>query len=134
MVKTCWSMGGALPEDVLQAFERKVGRKVNEAYGLTEASPLTHANPILGRRKAGSIGIPLPGTDARIVDAADGEKEMPVGEVGELIIRGPQVMKGYWNRPEDSFRALRQGWLHTGDMARMDEDGYFYIVEKGRKK
>jgi len=134
MVKTCWSMGGPLPEDVLQAFERKVGRKVNEAYGLTEASPLTHANPILGRRKAGSIGIPLPGTDAKIVDAADGEKEMPVGEVGELIIRGPQVMKGYWNRPEDSSRALRQGWLHTGDMARMDEDGYFYIIEKVGKK
>jgi long-chain acyl-CoA synthetase len=133
-VKTCWSMGGPLEEDVLQAFERKVGRKVSEAYGLTEASPLTHANPILGRRKAGSIGIPLPDTDAKIVDTADGEREIPVGEVGELVIQGPQVMKGYWNRPEDSSRALRGGWLHTGDMARMDEDGYFYIVGKLGKK
>ncbi len=134
LVKTCWSMGGPLPEDVLQAFERKVGRKVSEAYGLTEASPLTHANPVLGRRKVGSIGIPLPGTDAKVVDATDDEREMPVGEVGELLIRGPQVMKGYWNKPADSSRALRQGWLHTGDLARMDEDGYFYIVEKAGKK
>ncbi len=133
-VKTCWSLGGPLPEDVLQSFERKVGRKVSEAYGLTEASPLTHANPILGRRKVGSIGIPLPDTDAQIVDAAGGEREMPVGEVGELVIQGPQVMKGYWNRPEESSRTLRRGWLHTGDMARMDEDGYFYIVEKMGKK
>ena len=132
--KTFWSMGGPLPEEVLQALERKVGRKVSEAYGLTEASPLTHANPILGRRKVGSIGIPLPDTEAKIVDVADDEREMPVGEVGELTIRGPQVMKGYWNKPEESSRALRRGWLHTGDMARMDEDGYFYIVDKIGKK
>ena len=132
--KTFWSMGGPLPEEVLQALERKVGRKVSEAYGLTEASPLTHANPILGRRKVGSIGIPLPDTEAKIVDVADDEREMPVGEVGELTIRGPQVMKGYWNKPEESSRALRRGWLHTGDMARMDEDGYFYIVDKIGKR
>jgi long-chain acyl-CoA synthetase len=133
-VKICWSIGEPLPEEVLQTFERKVGRKVNEAYGLTEASPLTHANPILGRRKIGSIGIPLPDTDAKIVDVANGAREMPVGEAGELIVKGPQVMKGYWNRPEESSRALRQGWLHTGDMARMDEDGYFYITGKITKK
>ncbi len=133
-VKICWSIGEPLPEEVLQTFERKVGRKVNEAYGLTEASPLTHANPILGKRKIGSIGIPLPDTDAKIVDVANGEREMPVGEAGELIVKGPQVMKGYWNRPEESSRALRQGWLHTGDMARMDEDGYFYITGKITKK
>ena len=132
--KAFWSMGGPLPEEVLQALERKVGRKVSEAYGLTEASPLTHANPILGRRKVGSIGIPLPDTEAKIVDVADDEREMPVGEVGELIIQGPQVMKGYWNKPEESSRALRRGWLHTGDMARVDEDGYFYIVDKIGKK
>ena len=133
-VKICWSIGEPLPEEVLQTFERKVGRKVNEAYGLTEASPLTHANPILGKRKIGSIGIPLPDTDAKIVDVANGAREMPVGEAGELIVKGPQVMKGYWNRPEESSRALRQGWLHTGDMARMDEDGYFYITGKITKK
>jgi long-chain acyl-CoA synthetase len=133
-VKICWSIGEPLPEEVLQTFERKVGRKVSEAYGLTEASPLTHANPILGKRKIGSIGIPLPDTDAKIVDFANGEREMPVGEAGELIVKGPQVMKGYWNRPEESSRALRQGWLHTGDMARMDEDGYFYITGKITKK
>jgi len=133
-VKICWSIGEPLPEEVLQTFERKVGRKVSEAYGLTEASPLTHANPILGKRKIGSIGIPLPDTDAKIVDLANGAREMPVGKTGELIVKGPQVMKGYWNRPEESSRALRQGWLHTGDMARMDEDGYFYITGKITKK
>jgi len=133
-VKICWSIGEPLPEEVLQSFERKVGRKINEAYGLTEASPLTHANPILGKRKIGSIGIPLPDTDAKIIDVVDGAREMPVGEVGELIVKGPQVMKGYWNRPQESSRALSQGWLHTGDMARMDEDGYFYITGKIIKK
>ncbi|MDH4264832.1 MAG: AMP-binding protein [Deltaproteobacteria bacterium] len=133
-VKICWSIGEPLPEEVLQSFERKVGRKINEAYGLTEASPLTHANPILGKRKIGSIGIPLPDTDAKIIDVADGAREMPMGEVGELIVKGPQVMKGYWKRPQESSRALSQGWLHTGDMARMDEDGYFYITGKLKKK
>ena len=133
-VRICWSLGAPLPEEVLQSFERKVGRKISEAYGLAEASPLTHANPILGKRKIGSIGIPLPDTDAKIIDVADGEKEIPVGEAGELLVKGPQVMKGYWNRPEESSRALRRGWLHTGDRARMDEDGYFYVTGKLEKK
>jgi long-chain acyl-CoA synthetase len=133
-VKSCWSLGKPLPAEVLQTFERKVGRKVSEAYGLTEASPLTHANPLLGKRKIGSIGIPLTDTDAKIVDVADDEREMPIGEAGELLVKGPQVMKGYWKRPEESSRALRQGWLHTGDIARMDEDGYFYISGKLEKK
>jgi long-chain acyl-CoA synthetase len=133
-VKSCWSLGKPLPAEVLQTFERKVGRKVSEAYGLTEASPLTHANPLLGKRKIGSIGIPLTDTDAKIVDVADDEREMPIGEAGELLVKGPQVMKGYWKRPEESSRALRQGWLHTGDIARVDEDGYFYISGKLEKK
>jgi len=133
-IKVCWSIGKPLPEDALQNLERQVGRRVNESYGLTEASSLTHANPLYGKRKAGSIGIPLPDTDARIVDPVAGEKEMPVGEPGELIIKGPQVMKGYWNMPEETARTLRHGWLHTGDLARMDEDGYFFIVGKLPKK
>ena len=132
-IQNWWSMGAALTEEVLQKFERKTGKRVCEGYGLTEASPLTHANPLNGKQKAGSVGIPLPDTDARIVDPASGEKEMPVGEVGELIVKGPQVMKGYWNKPEETAKVLRQGWLYTGDMARMDEDGYFYITGKIRK-
>ena len=129
-IKTCWSVGKPLGEEDLQNFERKVGRKVSEAYGLTEASALTHANPLYGKRKAGSIGLPLPDTDAKIVDPMNGAKELPAGGVGELIIRGPQVMKGYWNLPGETSRALREGWLHTGDLARMDEDGFFYITGK----
>ena len=129
-IKTCWSVGQPLGEEDLQNFERKVGRKVTEAYGLTEASALTHANPLYGKRKAGSVGLPLPDTDAKIVDVASGEKEMPPGETGELVVKGPQVMKGYWNKPEETQRALRGGWLHTGDLARMDEEGFFYITGK----
>ncbi len=127
---TCYSMGPPLSEEVLQSFEKKTGTKVIEGYGLTEASPLTHANPYGGIRKPGSIGIPLPDTDARIVDPAGEEKEMPPGETGELIIRGPQVMKGYWNRVGETEKTLRGGWLHTGDLARMDEDGFFYVTGK----
>ena len=129
-LKTCWSVGKPLGEEDLQNFERKVGRKVSESYGLTEASGLTHANPLYGKRKAGSVGLPLPDTDAKIVDGGGGEKEIPPGETGELVIRGPQVMKEYWNRPEETQRALRGGWLHTGDLARMDEEGFFYITGK----
>jgi long-chain acyl-CoA synthetase len=134
VVKIYGSVGQPLSEETLQNFERIMGRKICAGYGLTEASPLSHANPVYGKRKAGSIGIPLPDTDARIVDPLNGEKEMPRGESGELIIRGPQVMKGYWNRPAETSRALRHGWLHTGDLARMDEDGYFYITGKIPKK
>ena len=129
-IKNWWSADGTLPEEVLHTFERKTGRKICEGYGLTEASPLTHAHPLTGEPKAGSVGIPLPDTDARIMDPASGEKEMDVGEAGELIIKGPQVMKGYWNRPEETGQTLRQGWLYTGDRARMDEDGYFYVLGK----
>jgi long-chain acyl-CoA synthetase len=127
---TSYSMGPPLPDEVLQGFEKKTGTKVIEGYGLTEASPLTHANPFGGIRKPGSIGIPLPDTDAMIVDPAGEEKEMPPGETGELIIRGPQVMKGYWNRVEETEKTLRGGWLHTGDLGRMDEDGFFYVTGK----
>jgi len=131
-IKVCWSWGNPLPEEDFQNFEKKVGRKVCEAYGLGEASPLTHANPILGKRKTGSMGLPLPDTEAKIVDVGKGERVLAAGEVGELIIRGPQVMKGYLNLPAETPRVLRQGWLHTGDLARMDEEGYFYFI--GKKK
>jgi len=99
---------------------------------MTESSPVTHANPLHGLRKPGSIGIPLPNTDAKIVDLEEGTKEMPIGEDGELILYGPQVMSGYWNREDETELTIRNGWLYSGDIAQMDEDGYFYIV--GRKK
>ena len=119
-----------LPAAVKEAFDRLVGHEtLIEGYGLTETSPLTHANPI-HRARAGSIGVPLPDTDARIVDADDGITELPLGEVGELLVTGPQVMQGYWGRPEETANVLRDGWLYTGDLARMDEEGYFYIVDR----
>ena len=100
-----------------------------EGYGLTEASPVTHANPLQGLVKEG-IGLPFPDTEARIVDADDPSREMPQGEAGELAIRGPQVMKGYWNKPTETAAVLRDDWLLTGDIAKMDEDGYFFIVDR----
>lgn len=126
-VRICWSLGQPLSEEVLRTLEGQTGRKISPAYGLTEASPLTHGHPIQGKRKVGSIGIPLSETEARIVDPKDGDRERPPGEEGELVVRGPQVMLGYWNRPEETARVLRGGWLHTGDRGRMDEEGYFHI-------
>lgn len=107
-----------------------LGISMTEGYGLSEASPVTHSTPILGIRKPGSIGIPFPDTDCKIVDAEDWEKELPPGSEGELIIKGPQVMLGYWNNPKETEVTLKDGWLLTGDIARMDEDGYFYIVDR----
>lgn len=130
-IKICWSGGDELAEEERENFERKVGRKVCETYGLTEASILTHAQPIRGKRKIGSIGLPLPDTDAKIVDRQEGRRKLAAGEVGELIVKGPQLMRGYIKKPEDTRGVLREGWLYTGDLARMDEEGYFFIV--GRK-
>jgi len=125
------SGGSALPVNLKRSFEEKVGKPLFEGYGLSEASPVTHNNPpFLGEGREGSIGIPIPSTDARIVDVETGETEMPIGESGELIIKGPQIMKGYLNMPEETAAALKDGWLYTGDVARMDEDGYFYIVDR----
>jgi long-chain acyl-CoA synthetase len=130
-VKIFNSGGSALPVNLKRSFEEKAGKPLFEGYGLSEASPVTHNNPpFLGEGREGSIGIPIPSTDARIVDVQTGEREMPVGESGELIIKGPQVMKGYLNMPEETATALKEGWLHTGDVAKMDEDGYFYIVDR----
>jgi len=128
-LEACISGAAPLPVAVQETFERLTGGRLIEGYGLTEASPVTHSNPIWGRRKAGSIGLPWPDTEARVVDPASGEP-VPPGEIGELAVRGPQVMKGYWRRPEETAAVLKDGWLLTGDLARMDEDGYFYIVDR----
>lgn len=119
-----------LPVEVLEQFEALAGSMLYEGYGLTEASPVTHSTPTLAKRKPGSIGLPIPSTECKIVDLETGETEVPLGETGELCIRGPQVMKGYWNKPEETANTLRDGWLYTGDVARMDEDGFFYIVQR----
>lgn len=129
-IQTCNSGSAPMPVELMREFERKTGAKVLEGYGLSEASPTTHCNPPFAERKPGSVGIGFPSTEYRIVDTATGEHEMPVGELGELIIRGPQVMKGYWHLPEESAKTLRDGWLYTGDLARMDEDGYVYIMDR----
>jgi long-chain acyl-CoA synthetase len=124
-----------LPVEVIDQFEQLTGGTLSEGYGLSEASPVTHSTPSLGRRKPGSIGLPLSDTDMKIVDLETGLHEVPIGEEGELCIAGPQVMKGYWNRPDETAIALRtdesgRQWLYTGDVARMDEDGFTYIVQR----
>lgn len=131
-ITACISGAAPLPVDVQSRFEQLTGGKLVEGYGLTEASPVTHANPLSGTRKVGSIGTPLPDTDARIVDET-GTRSLSPGEVGELIVQGPQVMQGYWNQPDETARALRGGWLFTGDMASMDADGFFYIVDRKKE-
>jgi long-chain acyl-CoA synthetase len=129
------SGGAPCPVDVMEEFERRIGRPLNEGYGLSETSPVTHSTPQLARRKLGTIGLPFPDTDTKIVDIETGERELPIGEVGELCVSGPQVMKGYWNKPEETASVLRRDaggrvWFHTGDIARMDADGYTSIVQR----
>jgi len=114
----------------MHRFEKLTGSVILEGYGLTEASPVTHVNPIKGKRKTGSIGVALPSTDARIMDLETSTKAQQVGQTGELMVRGPQVMKGYWNMAEETADTLKDGWLHTGDIAHMDEDGYVFIVDR----
>lgn len=130
-IKGCFSGSSPLPLEIIRDFENKTGAVIVEGFGLTESSPVTHVNPFAGgKRKAGSIGIPIPDTDCRIVSFNGGNTDVPVGESGELLVRGPQVMKGYRNNPEETAATLTDGWLHTGDIAKMDEDGYFYIVDR----
>ncbi|GAB4504539.1 MAG: hypothetical protein Fur0043_15330 [Anaerolineales bacterium] len=130
-IKACISGSAPLPVEVQEAFEKLTKGHLVEGYGLTEASPVTHANPLKGTRKVGSIGIPLPSTEAAVVDLARGRKEVPPGQIGELAVRGPQVMMGYWKDPEATRKALRSdGWLLTGDVAQMDEDGFFRIIAR----
>ena len=134
-VRTFNSGGAPCPVEVLEEFETRIGRPLSEGYGLSETSPVTHSTPQTTRRKYGSIGLPMPDTDQKIVDVETGLREVPLGEPGELCICGPQVMKGYWNRPEESAMALRKHsdgrvWFHTGDIATMDEDGHTFIVQR----
>ena len=131
-VKACFSGSAPLPMPVLERFEQLTGSHIVEGFGLTETSPVTHINPMEGLRKAGSIGIPVPDTDCKVVDIETGTRELPPGEPGELLIKGPQVMAGYWNMPDETANVLHDGWLSTGDLATQDENGYFRIV--GRKK
>ncbi|WP_174703869.1 AMP-binding protein [Alkalicoccus saliphilus] len=128
-IEVCISGSAPLPVEVQQRFETLTGGKLSEGFGLTEASPVTHFNLMWGKRPTGSIGLPWPDTDVMILSAETGEEASPK-EVGELLIRGPQVMQGYWNRPEDTAQAMQNGWLYTGDMGYMDEEGYFYIVDR----
>ncbi len=128
-IKECLSGSAPLPLEVKKRFEEVTGATLVEGYGLSEASPVTHCNPLYGQQVPGSIGLPLPDTESKIVDP-ETSRELPVGEIGELVIRGPQVMSGYWNRPEETKCALRNGWLHTGDLAKTDSEGYFYIVDR----
>jgi long-chain acyl-CoA synthetase len=125
----CLSGAASLPASLVARFEALTGGRLVEGYGLTETSPLTHGNPVHGERRVGSIGVPVPGTDARVLDLATGEP-LPAGREGELEVRGPQVMAGYWQRPDETALVLRDGWLRTGDICRMDEDGYFYLVDR----
>ena len=123
------SGGASVPLGLLGSFERRTGRPIWEGYGLSEGAPVSFNTYLLGP-KGGSIGVPIPGTDVRIVDLETGENEMPLGEPGELIVKGPQVMKGYLNMPAETANALRDGWLYTGDVARMEEDGCLYVVDR----
>ncbi len=129
-IRACISGAGPLPVGIQKRFEELSGAKLIEGYGLTEASPVTHANPLYGRRKDGTIGFPVPDTDAKIVDSEDGKKEMGVNQVGELLVKGPQVMKGYYRRDDENRQVLRDGWLYTGDLAMIDDEGYFIIVDR----
>ncbi|ELK22777.1 AMP-dependent synthetase/ligase [Anoxybacillus flavithermus TNO-09.006] len=129
-IKICISGSAPLPVEVQEQFETVTGGKVVEGYGLTEASPVTHSNFIWdGKRIKGSIGVPWPDTEAMIVSLETGEKAN-VNEIGEIVVRGPQVMKGYWNRPEETAATLRDGWLYTGDLGYMNEEGYFFVVDR----
>jgi long-chain acyl-CoA synthetase len=135
--RVCTYNSGSAPIalEVLDAFERIVNVPLNQGYGLSEASPVTHSTAHLARRKPASIGLPMPDTDIKIVDLETGTRELPLGEAGELCVAGPQIMKGYWHKPEETALTLRTDadgvvWLHTGDIARIDEDGFTFIVQR----
>jgi long-chain acyl-CoA synthetase len=129
-IRFCISGSAPIPAEIIRQFKKLAGAEIIEGYGLTEASPVTHLNPLNGTHKLGSIGLPISDTDACIVDMEVGSLTLQPGQIGELIIRGPQVMKGYWKRPDETASTLRNNWLYTGDIAYMDEDGYFFIVDR----
>ena len=129
-IKGCFSGAAPLPVEVIKEFEAKTGSQICEGYGLSETSPVATTNPFGGVTKVGSIGLPVADTEIKIVDLVDGQKEMDVGESGEVLIKGPQVTSGYYKMPQETANALKDGWLYTGDIGKMDEDGYFYIVDR----
>jgi len=132
-IKGCISGSAPLLRETKEKFESLTGGKVFEGFGLSEAPTATHCNPMLGENRTGSIGLPLPDVDVRIISLDDEVSELQVGEIGELVIKGPQVFKGYHNMPTETQNTLRDGWLYTGDIARKDEDGYFYIVDRKKE-
>jgi len=137
-IKACISGSAPLMRETKETFESLSGGKVFEGYGLSEAPTATHCNPLLGENKTGSIGMPLPNVEVKLISLDDSETEMPLGEIGEIVVHGPQVMKGYHNMPTETANTLRtlkdgKSWLFTGDIARMDEDGYFYIVDRKKE-
>ncbi|MEC4672884.1 MAG: long-chain fatty acid--CoA ligase [Nitrospirota bacterium] len=129
-LRVCLSGACPLQKEDQDRFERLTGVKISEGYGLTEASPVTHCNPIYRKNPSGSIGIPFPGTDSRIVDVETGEQDLPIGQEGVLMVRGPQVMQGYWRKEKETQAVLKKGWLHTGDIVRQDPNGYFFLVDR----
>ncbi len=132
-IKACISGSAPLPAETKEKFEALTGGKLMEGYGLSEAPTATHCNPMFGENRSGSIGLPLPDVNCRIVDLEDAQRDLPLGEAGELLISGPQVMKGYHRRPDDERETLVDGWLRTGDIARMDNEGYFYLVDRKKE-
>ncbi|MFX1325585.1 MAG: long-chain fatty acid--CoA ligase [Promethearchaeota archaeon] len=129
-IKICNTGAAPMPPEVLKEFEERTGALIIEGYGMTEASPATHVNPLKGTRKIGSVGLALPNTEYKIVNISDYSKIVPIGESGEIMIKGPQVMMGYWNKPEETEDQLKEGWLLTGDIGKVDEEGYLYIVDR----
>jgi len=132
-LRACLSGAAPLPIEVQEGFERITRARLVEGYGLTEAGPVTHVNPVAGAHRHGFIGLPLPSTESKIVDMASGE-DLPPGQIGELLVRGPQLMQGSWKRPAETAEALTSdGWLRTGDLARMDADGFFQVIERKKE-
>jgi len=129
-IRLCFSGAAPLPVEVQEQWEKVTGGRLVEGYGLSETSPIATGNPLYGKRKIGTIGLPVPETDIKLVDIDDPSKEVPAPGPGELCIKGPQVMQGYWNRPDETEEVLRDGWLYTGDIAEVDEDGFFKIVDR----
>src|SRR6266516_3584019 len=131
-IRTCVSGAMRLPPETVEAFERVTGGRLVEGYGLTESSPVALANPLNDNARPGTIGVAVPGTDVRIVDLADPSREVPFGIAGELCVRGPQVFEGYWGQPDETASMLHDGWLYTGDIAVMDQQGFVTIVDRKR--
>ena len=129
-IEGCFSGAAPLPVEVIKEFEEKTGAQICEGYGLSETSPVATINPYGGETRAGSIGLPISDTEMRLVDLEDGTRDVGPDEPGEVIIKGPQVMTGYYNMPEETENTLKNGWLYTGDIGKLDEDGYFYIVDR----